>query len=658
MLDKIGKLELNENIEKQTNEIFENISKLDTLDEKIKAIKKMYAQVEKMVRDEKYIDLNKKDESLKFVELVNEKINPAALGLTNKEFEKMNKKLAKDSKKFEMTLKALNEYGSIRVIKKDEEELDELALEQAIILQTQEQLEEERKKELKEQYEQVLKETELKNEEMDEEFISDEEKFVIEEIIEERKKTKEIENIKAKIKELEIQSEEKISALQSEFDKSERLVENYQKALDKQLVQISVELSKLYTQDINHEDVASKIKELEERKKVIEEKKQELVDIFNNKKEQYIEKEKEELNFYKSIEKEYNDAQEEIIKKIKSDKEYRTKSKEEKMEYINENIVNYEKLNSYDKKDILKQELTESIYKKAKAKKIMKIKIDKPLMQKCVAGLGGFALGYTMSLVPGVGTIRMGISTVKLATAVSKKASKVLTAKYPDGKVAKISKKVSIIKTEANKFIKKFPRISEGIEKIDTLLKDPRTEWFINGMAIGYITGNVVETIKNNVSAINTKNVNEISTDTNSYGSANLEDPTLEVNPTDPSITPHVDHTDISVNPVEPDITPVVTTPQDIVDIPDIPNVVDNSVVNLAQGDVVDISGLSQGLVSSDSSNYLNLVNGLGENAVFDKSVILPDGTEMWHFNQTNGLGYAWFKAEDVQDILSSGTSR
>ena len=297
-------------------------------------------------------------------------------------------------------------------------------------------------------------------------------------------------------------------------------------------------------------------------------------------------------------------------------------------------------LKKYEKSDKLVSELKSEIFKKVKKEKkivetsepkpqpITKIKKDnKMLFQKSLAGVGGFVTGLGLSCVPGVGTIRMGISTAKLVST----GAKVWSKKYPEGKIAKVSGKVS---ESYAKFKKTHPKFSDGISNIEKVLNDPRTQWFINGMAAGYITGNMIEMITGKSLIENLKS----------------EKPAQPVINDTETITPASNNTNVESITNEPPVESNFVT-----DVPVDP-VVSN--IEFEPGQTYDISALSEGLISSDSNEYLNLISDIGKDAVFDKSVILPDGTEMMHFKQPNGLGYAWFKADDVRAILENRISR
>lgn len=70
----------------------------------------------------------------------------------------------------------------------------------------------------------------------------------------------------------------------------------------------------------------------------------------------------------------------------------------------------------------------------------------------------------------------------------------------------------------------------------------------------------------------------------------------------------------------------------------------------------IDLSGMSQGYASSKTGEKVNLNTDYAKNLVYDKSNVV-DGEEYWHFKQSDGTGYAWFKADDVREIVDNPTS-
>ena len=308
-----------------------------------------------------------------------------------------------------------------------------------------------------------------------------------------------------------------------------------------------------------------------------------------------------------------------LVNKMQKELEARQSNPYKKYEFMSIEELQSEINKLKNNSSVVKEKYDKLIERRKKQIEIVKKRNDKinitkesrkDLLYKSLAAIAGFGVGFTLSAVPGVGQVRMVLATAKLVTS----AVNVWTNKHPEGKVAKI---IDITKDKISEFGDKFPRISAAVnsayEKIKKVTANEKVNWFINGMSAGYITGNVIELVS---------------------GKTWLEN--LRPNP-EPAPTPEV-----VVKPEStPDPTPVpVANP---VDIPDI-----------KPGEVFDLSGISEGLASSDSENFVNLLTSAGKDAVVDKIVTLPDGTQMVHFLQSNGLGYAWFNLDDVKNYLEA----
>ena len=250
----------------------------------------------------------------------------------------------------------------------------------------------------------------------------------------------------------------------------------------------------------------------------------------------------------------------------------------------------------------------------------------KDLLKKSLIASAGFVTGVGLSCVPGVGTIRMGISAVKLTgTAVN-----VWANKHPNGKVAQV-RDAAVVFAE-----NRFPNITNGVRKINAKMKQTPVNIFINGMAAGYLAGNIFEMVTGNTVLEAVKGQFDKVPD-----------------------APVVDNTVTNTTPTEPNVGDTVPD-NTITDsaaevIQDTASTFDPSAATEAikGGATIDLSGLPQGLVSSDAAQGVNLITQAGKDVSFLREVTLNDGTVMWAFNQSNGLGYAWFKAEDVLNELA-----
>lgn len=329
----------------------------------------------------------------------------------------------------------------------------------------------------------------------------------------------------------------------------------------------------------------------------------------------------------------------------------RSNNKEKSMdENINEYLNNHHrinKINSYENSDKLRQELFDEIKEKQQIEQLFieRAEKNKKLWLKALAATAGFASGLAMSCVPGVGTIRMGISAAKLAGS----AINIWTKKHPNGKIAKVKNNVN------DKLNTKFPRIMATANKMREKLKQTPLNCFVNGVAAGYITGNIIESLTGETVFGNIKNMFDSEPN---VGEIEIPEPNLPTE--EPIVTPEPTP-DVEID--VPEQTPIVNepsinepiTPEPLPGIEDVPSINEDIIESFIpkEGEVYDLSSLAEGLTSSDATSSVDLYQSLGKEVVFDKAVQLPDGKIMWHFKQLNGAGYAWFDSADVQELMS-----
>ena len=302
-----------------------------------------------------------------------------------------------------------------------------------------------------------------------------------------------------------------------------------------------------------------------------------------------------------------------------------------------------------------------------------KINRTKELLKNGLIVAGGFVVGVGLSCVPGVGTIRMAVATTKLAVTAVNAWSK----KHPDGKVAHVRDFV----------YDKIPdNIKAGINKVQQWKATKPINLFVNGVAAGYIAGNVFEMItgsnvydfaKDKLTASNVSDTVK-TVDKAQYNNANNQTQPTQQPTTQPTQQPVQQVQQPTAQPTTQPATQPSTTTFDASKetmngtfrsgTPSVPSTPDMSSLSDAvqSGAPVDLSGISYGMVSSDATNAVQLVQSAGKDATFLKEAIAPDGTKMWAFSQANGVDYAWFKAEDVlnelaktgQNVVSQGISR
>ena len=253
--------------------------------------------------------------------------------------------------------------------------------------------------------------------------------------------------------------------------------------------------------------------------------------------------------------------------------------------------------------------------------------------QKALAGAIGFVAGVGLSCVPGVGYIRMGLAAAKLVSA----GVNFWAKRHPDGKIAQARNFL------IDQWYEKCPNLARGVDYIRDKMKQVPYNAFINGMSAGYITGNVFELITGQTvfQAIGDK--------------VNGPTPAITAKAGDAAQITDNSSATITENPIGDtsavtEVTdPVITTPDPVVSTTPTPDQITEIVKS---GQSVDISGIEMGRVSSDAQNAVKLLQSRGSDVTFLREVTLNDGTKMWAFNQANGAGYAWFKADDIIDYL------
>ncbi len=252
-------------------------------------------------------------------------------------------------------------------------------------------------------------------------------------------------------------------------------------------------------------------------------------------------------------------------------------------------------------------------------------------LKKGLAFAGGMVVGAGLSCVPGVGVIRMGISAVKITGSVVNTWAN----KHPDGKVAQIR----------DAALDKVPQpIKDKLVAFNKKMHSTPLNAFVNGVAVGYIAGNVFEMVTGNtlfeaakerLTPLNADEAQALD------AAKNAATQTTDVQPTPgPEPTPTVADTQTTV---VPQVTPDVPTAPDYTQLTDM----------VKSGQPVDISGLEFGKVSSDALNSVHLKNIVGNGATFFKEAVAPDGTVMWAFKQPNGMYYAWFSKDEILEELA-----
>ena len=296
-------------------------------------------------------------------------------------------------------------------------------------------------------------------------------------------------------------------------------------------------------------------------------------------------------------------------------------------EELDDNLDNEQDLDDLD--DLEQDQMDPEGFTDEEMQIMVKQQKRKEFCKKALAAAAGFVTGVGLSCVPGVGQIRMAMAATKLVAAGVNFWSK----RHPDGKIAKMRNFV------VNQWYDKCPNFARGVDKIRAKLKTVPYNAFINGMSAGYITGNVFEMLTGN-------------TVLEAIGEKMHPTPTVSEIPQTTPTDPHIETGEVQQiqGPVEPTPTPTPPppTPDPVPTGPTAEQLTDA----IKHGEHIDISGIEMGRVSSDAQNAVKLLQSAGKDVTFLREVTLPDGTVMWAFNQSNGAGYAWFKADEILDYL------
>lgn len=270
-----------------------------------------------------------------------------------------------------------------------------------------------------------------------------------------------------------------------------------------------------------------------------------------------------------------------------------------------------------DKEEIENLLMTE-ITNACKKQKVSNVRKDWKTYAKSAGFLAaGLATGLVLSSVPGVGTIRMGLATAKLAINAIDKGISLYNEKHQDKEPIR-----TISQVIDEELIAKLPKkIQSGLKKIEEKLKQKEVNLFLNGVSAGYIAGNVVEMVtgktvfQNVTDKLNTPKTNIAESKAPSLASSNT--------PSTPS-------------------TETIKVPE--VDIPT------DAVTSLNVGEVYDLSSIPQGYVYSGSNDAVNLLTKAGKAVTLDKKVTV-NGKVWCSFLQPDGKGYAWIPEDVVKSL-------
>lgn len=334
------------------------------------------------------------------------------------------------------------------------------------------------------------------------------------------------------------------------------------------------------------------------------------------------EKENNLLEEIKNVKNAYYAIINDSVKKFTNNTE--DKNIKQQIEYFVNSHKDIELINNYEYSKKLKNELIEEIKNKLNINQIDNKEINniefkennKKKWMKALASVAGFATGLGVSCVPGVGTIGMIISTTKLTLNITNTTLNFFSKNQPEGLCAKITKlRDDKIKNLNDKFNYSCPKISETVNFMREKLKSSPVNCFINGVAVGYITGNVIELITGKTAF---EHINSLNQNSSNIAADNINTGKIETI---------------------------------VEEVPSVPN---SSPISNAT-EIYDLSSIPRGFGSSYSDSPVNLITKAGKNVTFDKANWV-NGEEWWHFLKADGDGYAWFKADDVRKLVENTT--
>lgn len=284
-------------------------------------------------------------------------------------------------------------------------------------------------------------------------------------------------------------------------------------------------------------------------------------------------------------------------------------------------IENQEEFNlikdAHDKDEIENLLITE-ITNACKKQKVSNVRKDWKTYAKSAGFVAaGLAAGLVLSSVPGVGTIRMGLATAKLAINAIDKSISLYNEKHQDKEPIK-----SISQIIDEKLIAHLPKkIQSGLKKIEDKLKQKEVNLFLNGVSAGYIAGNVVEMVTG-------KTVFQ-----NVADKFNSPQPIIaESNASSLASSSSSSSSDLeSAKVLDVDV------PTDVI-------------TSLNVGDVYDLSNIPDGYVYSGSNNAVKLLTQAGKAVTLDKKVTV-NGKVWCSFLQPDGKGYAWIPEDVVKSL-------
>ena len=227
-----------------------------------------------------------------------------------------------------------------------------------------------------------------------------------------------------------------------------------------------------------------------------------------------------------------------------------------------------------------------------------------------------------MSFVVVPGTAGLILSGSRLAYSLGKKFIKSYAKKH-EGKDTRLMRIINKVTDTKDKFKEKHPRITAAVSKVNNFFKKPSVQYFMNGVAVGYTVGKIGQSVANIFDDSPSKGGG-----TNSSGGAET---TTEASESTAATTetqkPTVADYDVS-----------------------------DTVDKIAKGQRLDVSGVDNGygFDSSTMDNRVHLNPTLTENVKIVKTKVV-NGVKMVLTKSTDGDKLAWFREDDILDVLTAG---
>ena len=123
----------------------------------------------------------------------------------------------------------------------------------------------------------------------------------------------------------------------------------------------------------------------------------------------------------------------------------------------------------------------------------------------------GAAGGFGLSFVPIPTTAGLIISGSRLVYSTSKLVIKSYYNKHKEDEDNKVVQVIDSVKNKVNDKLEKHPRINAGVTKINNILKKKETQYFLNGLAVGYTAGKIYQGIDKLIKKNQEKAINKVS---------------------------------------------------------------------------------------------------------------------------------------------------